>query len=271
MLPPTFFNKILVFPAINILLVFYFVLNFAKIPYSFGFSLVFLTIFIRLIMQPFFHKQTKMAKQMEFLKPQLDALTKKHKEDPKKLQEEQLKLYKDLGINPASGCFIALLQMPIFIALYNVLNLFLNSNGGEAKVITAVNKIIYFDFLKITSKIDPSFLGLNLAVAPNNYGKFGLIYLLVPVITALLQYYQIELSTPKSKEEPKNTSDKKTESEDMQKAMGTQMKVMMPLMIGYFSYTLPVGLSLYWNIFSIFTIFQYKNWFGLGVKSIEKK
>jgi len=47
-------------------------------------------------------------------------------------------------------------------------------------------------------------------------------------------------------------------SGDFQKAMNTQMKFIFPLMIGWFSYTLPVGLSLYWNIFSLFSIMQYK-------------
>lgn len=196
---------------------------------------------------------------MEKIKPQLDHLSKKHKDDKKKLQEEQMRLYKEMGINPASGCLFAIIQIPIFIGLYNVLSLFL-LNGGVTKIISEVNKIVYFDFLKITAKIDPYFFGLNLGVAPSHYQKYGFYYLLIPLITAFLQYYQVVLSTPKPPPAPKVKEEpaKKEEGQNMQKMMSTQMKFLFPLMIGWFSYTLPVGLSLYWNIFSLFSIAQYK-------------
>ena len=117
--------------------------------------------------------------------------------------------------------------------------------------------------LKIQA-IDPWFFGFNLAVSPAKSGQWY--YYALPIITALLQYLQTQAmtptsSTPEVEEVKKNTSgvkDKKDDSGDFQKAMNTQMKFIFPLMIGWFSYTLPVGLSLYWNIFSIFSIMQYK-------------
>jgi YidC/Oxa1 family membrane protein insertase len=85
-------------------------------------------------------------------------------------------------------------------------------------------------------------------------------------VTGLLQYMQARYTTPaakpakESKEITTKDSEKKNEkpsmSDDFQSAMTTQMKYMFPVMIGYFSYTLPLGLSLYWNIFSIFAIIQ---------------
>jgi YidC/Oxa1 family membrane protein insertase len=205
-----------------------------------------------------------MAKKMEELKPHLDRLSKKHKDDKKRLQEEQLKLYKQMGINPAAGCLFAIIQMPIFIALYNVLSIFLLNGGvSKTKIVDQINKIVYIGLLKITS-INPWFFGFNLGVAPAHYHKFGTHYLIIPVITAFLQYLQITLSTPKASSAKtaikitEKKSEGKEDSEDMQKIMSTQMKFMFPLMIGWFSYSLPIGLSLYWNIFSIFSIIQYK-------------
>lgn len=198
------------------------------------------------------------------IKPHLDKLSKKHKNDKKRLQEEQLKLYKQMGINPAAGCLFAIIQMPIFIALYQVLSLFLLNGGvSKTKIVEQINRIIYVDLLKITS-INPWFFGFNLGVAPAHYHKFGIHYLIIPAITAFLQYFQITLSTPKTapvKTITKSTEKKledKEDSDDMQKIMSTQMRFMFPLMIGWFSYSLPAGLSLYWNIFSIFSIIQYK-------------
>lgn len=264
MLTPSLFNTILIFPFINILLFFYQIFLFLRIPFAFGFSIISLTVLIRLALHPFFHKQTLMAKKMAEIKPHLDKLANKHKNDKKKLQEEQLKLYKEMGINPASGCIFAIIQMPIFIALYQVLSLFF-LNKGIPKLIEQINKIVYFNFLKISS-INPWFFGINLGVAPSQYHKFGWFYLLIPAATAFLQYYQVKVSTPApvvnnreiTAKKEASPDEKKADSFDMQKMMGTQMKFIFPLMIGWFSYTLPVGLSLYWNIFSIFSIIQYK-------------
>lgn len=263
MLTPNFFNTILIFPFINILLLLYQGFLLVKIPYAFGLAIISLTALIRLALHPFFHKQTVMARKMAQLKPRLDHLSKKHKDDKKKLQEEQLKLYKEMGVNPASGCLFALIQLPIFIALYQVLSLFF-LKGGTEKLVGEINKIVYFPFLKITS-INPWFFGVNLGVAPSHFKQYGWYYLLIPLLTAFLQYYQVRVSSmtavpssapsKETEEQPKNEA-KKTDGGDFQKAMNTQMKFILPLMIGWFSYTLPVGLSLYWNIFSLFSIIQ---------------
>jgi YidC/Oxa1 family membrane protein insertase len=250
-------------------------LNYIHFPYAFGFSLVALTVLVRLALQPFFYQQVKMSKQMEALKPRLDELSKKHKDDAKKMSEEQMKLYKEMKVNPASGCLIALVQMPIFIALYNVMQVFLLKGQGP-EIIAQINKVVYFSFMRI-STLDTHLFIYNLALVPNQYQKIGWYYLLIPLITAALQYFSVSMATPAPKKDPsasegkvQKVGEKPNEQEDMQKAMATQMKVIFPLMIGWFSFTLPVGLSLYWNIFSIFTILQYKNIFGLGVK-IDKK
>lgn len=260
------FNTLLINPIINILLAFYKLFLIIKLPFAFGFSIIGLTAFIRLILHPFFNKQTHMTKKMESLKPHLDAISNKYKNDKKRLQEEQLKLYKEHGVNPTSGCLYAILQMPIIIALYSVLRMFLE-NGNIATVSEKVNKIVYFNSLKILDTIDPWFFGLNLGATPSQWSKLGWWYLIVPLITGGLQYFQASaMQSPqftKKKDDKKaitkDKDKKESNQEDMQKIMSTQMKFMFPLMISWFSYSLPVGLSLYWNIFSLFTLIQYRN------------
>lgn len=260
MLSPNFFNTIFVIPILNLLVIFYKLFLLIKLPGAFGFAIIALTIAIRMLFQPFFKKQIETAKKMQELKPHLDDLSAKHKDDKKQLQAEQLKLYQQHGINPTSGCLVMIIQLPIFIALYNTLNLFL-LNGQAEKTIAAINKVLYFSFLKIET-VNSWFFGLDLVKTPKQAGTW--IYLLIPVITGVLQYFQAQASMPKTNttaqviQTGKDKDEKKDGQGDFQKAMNTQMKYMFPLMIGYFSYTLPVGLALYWNVFSIMGIMQYK-------------
>ncbi len=256
------YNLLLVNPTINFLLLFLFIFSTWHIPGSLGWAIIALTVSIRLLLNPLFAKQMKTARDIEMLRPKLAALNEKHKNDKQQLQKEQLKLYQDHGINPASGCVTGLIQMPVFIALYHVLQLFL-TNPDVSKIVEQVNKVAYTDLIKITS-IDPSFFGFNLAASPSQFQKLGWYYLIIPVITAIFQYYQISMQSPtvaapKKIEEKKDKKkgdkkDEKDSGEDMQVAMAKQMKIMFPLMIGYFSYVFPVGLALYWNIFSLFSI-----------------
>ena len=272
MLQPNFFNTYFIIPILNVLVVLYKGFLFLKLPGAFGFAIIALTILVRIILHPFFKQQLVMSKKMQEMKPQLDKLSAQYKKEPQRLQQEQLKLYQQAGINPASGCLFMIIQIPVFIGLYNTLSLFL-LNGHTGVVINKINSVLYSASLKIGS-IDPWFFGFNLVLSPAKGGQWY--YYLIPVLTGVLQYLQVQISMPnttavshpqgvdlKTNKHPEDEV-KKDDSGDFQKAMNTQMKYIFPLMIGWFSYTLPVGLSLYWNIFSLFSIMQYKQ---LKVKS----
>jgi YidC/Oxa1 family membrane protein insertase len=251
------FTAIFVIPILNVLVGVYKFLTILGIPGAFGFSLIVMTVIIRVILHPLMKTQLKSAHKMNKLKPQLDKLNQIYKNDKQRLHQEQLKLYQEAGINPAAGCLPLLLQMPILIALYNLFfQLLSNSNMG--KVVEEINKVVYFTFLKINS-LDLSFLGTNLAYKPSEWQKYGFLLLAIPIITALLQYWQTKLmvppSTTKNLELTKNQQGEKKD-EDMSTTMQKQMSFMMPLMIGFFAYSFPLGLSLYWNTFTIFGIIQ---------------
>jgi len=89
---------------------------------NYGWSIILLTIFIRLLTFPLQIKSFKSMKKMEQVKPQVEKLKEKYKEDPQKLQIEMMSVYKNAGVNPLGGCLPLLLQMPIFFALYKVLS-----------------------------------------------------------------------------------------------------------------------------------------------------
>jgi len=264
MIQPNFFNTIFVIPILNLLVLLYKGFSFFKLPGAFGFSIISLTLIIRLLLHPFFKSQMETAKKIQELKPHLDKLSKKHKNDPKTLQKKQLELFQQHKINPSAGCLFLIIQFPIFIALYQTLSFFLINDGKN--VVDEINKVVYFSFLKI-STINSWFFGFDLAKSPAQVKIWY--YYLIPIITALLQYWQTNITQPAiQKDSQKDSSQKKEKNptEDFQKAMNMQMKFIFPLMIGWFAYTLPVGLSLYWNIFSFFTIIYYQK-----LKNLNKK
>jgi len=201
------------------------------------------------------HAQLKSAKKMADMKPHLDALSAKHKDNKKALQEAQLALYKEHGVNPAAGCLPTLVQFPILIALYNVFYQVLG-NGNAEKMVNEINAIVYNSALKITS-FDATFLGVNLGIKPSDWQKYGWWLLTIPLITAGLQLYQSKLMMPKNP--PQTIVPEKKDGEKKDDSMGDiqkQMMYMTPIMFGFFALQLPIGLSLYWNIFGLFGIMQ---------------
>ncbi len=92
-----------------------------KFIHNWALTIIILTILLRIVLFPLNHKSLKAMKKMSDLAPEIQKLQKKYKDDPQKLQAEMMKLYAEHGANPMSGCLPILVQIPIFIALYNVL------------------------------------------------------------------------------------------------------------------------------------------------------
>jgi len=255
-----FYNTVFAHPIVNLLALYHYLFSLIQIPGTLGFSIVALTVTIRLLLHPFFKQQMDSAKKMQDIKPHIDNLSKKHKGDTKKIQEEQMRIYQEAGINPASGCLFMVIQIPVFIALYQTLQMFFVAD--VTKTIVTLNKSLYFPFLHFKT-LDAWFLGINLAATPQQM-KSVFAYL-TPIVTGTLQYFQTVSTTagmapPASKEIVIGKDGKKVTSstDDFQKAMNTQMKYVFPFMIGWFALSMPAGLALYWNIFSVFSIIQYE-------------
>jgi YidC/Oxa1 family membrane protein insertase len=252
-------NSLLINPILNVLIVFYKLSEFLHLPGPLGFSIIFMTAFMRLILYPLTNAQLKSAKRMNELKPKLDELSHKHKDDKTALQQAQMALYKEHGINPAAGCLPMLIQFPVLIALYNVFYQFFGISD-VAKHVQLINKVLYLPSLHI-STIDFSFFGLSLSLKPNQWQSHGWWLLAIPLLTALLQWYQTRLMLPATPKKPaaadlKATGKEAEKKPDDMAEMQKQMAIMTPLMFGFFSYSLPIGLALYWNLSGIFAIMQ---------------
>lgn len=252
------FDTLVLNPILNILLLNYKFFSSFNAPYALGFSIIGLTIVIRFILYPLMSAQLKAAKKMQEVNPHLSKLKEKHKGDPKLLQQETMRLYKEFGINPAAGCLPIIIQIPVIWGLYSALNKVIHLG---ANTVSEVNKLAYFDFLKIQSPWDVYFFGLPLAQNPSQLlNSFGPIILLVPILTGVFQYLQSKMMMS-AKAVQKDDTKKK---EDFASAFQTQALYIFPVMIGFLSYTFPIGLSLYWNTFTIFGIIQQYKISGLG-------
>lgn len=256
-----FFNLILVWPITNVLIALYKGLVLAHVPYALGFSIIILTVIIRFLLYPLISSQLKASRKMQEIAPHLSRLKDKHKGDAKTLQQETMKLYKEHGVNPAAGCLPVLIQLPIIWALYAVLQQIVSLKSSAA--IAYINKTVYLNSLKVSGNWDTTFFGLPLGQTPAQLlPSLGGLILLVPIITGLFQFIQSKMmfAKPQTLTNEKN----KPKKEDFASVFQTQSLYLFPVMIAFFSYGFPIGLSLYWNTFTIFGIFQQYQISGWG-------
>jgi YidC/Oxa1 family membrane protein insertase len=108
--PPVYWiNKFVIFP------VFHFLTGFIS---NYGLIIIILVLLLKLVLAPLSYRSYLSMAKMKVLKPELDEIKEKHGDDMTKVQQEQLKLYQQVGVNPISGCIPVLLQMPILFAMF---------------------------------------------------------------------------------------------------------------------------------------------------------
>jgi YidC/Oxa1 family membrane protein insertase len=277
------FNQLLIYPLINVQVFIYDILHALHVPYAAGFSIIVLTIVIRLILYPLTNKQLRASKKMQEIAPHVANVKEKHKGDSKRIQEETMKLYKEHGVNPAAGCLPTLIQLPILLGLYQVLNRLVHLNPDQ--MVHYINSIVITP-LHISAPWDPYFFGIPLGKSPHQLltdGRkegiilFVVVGLAIPVVTGLFQFVQSKMMFSSAPNTNLPATSKK--NDDFSSVMQKQSAYLFPLMIGFFSFNFPFGLSLYWNTFSIFGIIQqYKisGWGGMEeiwqkLKTLQKK
>lgn len=259
------FNTLFFAPLVNLLVLIIRALESLGVAGALGIAIIIMTIGIRLLIWPFMSSQLKSAKKMADMKPHLDELKIKHKDDKQALAQAQMALYKEHGVNPAGGCVPALIQLPILIALYQVILAMFEGVAGLERI----NKVLYSSSWYLSSPPDPHFLGFNLGSKPSDFATVGAVVLLIPIVTALLQFIQSKMMIPTPvkpypKDSPKEKKEK-DEASDAAAAVQSQMVYLMPVMIGYFAFSFPIGLSIYWNTFTLLGIYhqyQVSGWGG---------
>jgi YidC/Oxa1 family membrane protein insertase len=232
------------------------------LPGALGLAIIFLTVIIRFLLWPLMAKQMNLAQKTNELKPLVDLLQVKHKGDKQGFALARAQLYKEQGVSPAAGCLPAIIQIPIIYSLYQAIQSMLTPEG-----LNHVNELLLNGVAHLKHTPDPYFLGMDLGKKPGDFGILS-IFLLVPLITALLQYIQSSMMTPSPvkvypSDSPKEKKEKDSAS-DATMAIQSQMRYMLPLMVGYFAFTLPMALPLYWNVLCVVGILQQYRVSGWG-------
>jgi len=237
-------------------------------PHMFGIAIILFTILIRLVTWPLNAQQMKGAAAMQEMNndKEWQAIQKKYAKDKEKLSQEQMRIYRERGINPFGSCLPTLIQFPIIIALYQSITRALASTPLD---LLKLSRSIIFPFLDVSELIplNSKFLWMNLG-QPESVNVFGFALPTLAIIVALTTYIQSKLTLPPS-----------TNPNDQSAAMGQSMAITMPLMLGWFALTFPSGLSVYFITSNLLGIVQYAaqgkaNWRNLlpgGQKQQQKK
>jgi YidC/Oxa1 family membrane protein insertase len=214
-----------------------------------GFAIIILTVLVKLLLMPFTVRALKSQALLKKIQPEIDAIRTKIK-DKSAQGIEMMSLYKKHKINPFAGCLSLIPQIVILIALYQVFYKGIDLKPDHLYTIVNYPKDVVYTFLSfdLTQKK----------------------VLILSIFAGISQFLQVYLSNPdvvkavftkKVDEVATNTTNKENEKEfdfatELGKSMQVQMVFILPIMIGFFSYTLPAAMALYWIVSSIATIAQ---------------
>ncbi|TET05952.1 MAG: YidC/Oxa1 family membrane protein insertase [Candidatus Atribacteria bacterium] len=209
--------------------------------HNYGVAIILLTIFIRLILYPLMQKQMVSMREMQKIQPLMKAVQEKYKNDKESLNKELMALYKEHKVNPMGGCLPLLIQMPILILLFQTLRVFKyhipNTEIIDGGFLWIANQ---YNVIENGETIAKAGLALSerLITLPGS-GIFGLEYIgILPFLVAGSMYIQQKMTSPGGTSAGKDGGS----SAQTQK----MMTIMMPLLIGFMSFSLPSGLTLYW-------------------------
>ena len=200
---------------------------FYKVVPNYGVAIILLTILIKLLLYPITRKSFESTSKMQQINPKIQEVRNKYKDNPQKMNQEMAALYKKEGVNPLGGCLPLLLQMPVFIALYGLLNNHFELRGAE------------FIVPWITDLSSPDSI---LNFAPTQLPILGWSDLrLLPIL-----FVGTQLISSKILQNPASSGNK-------------QMKMVtyvLPLVFFFVLYDAPSGLLLYWTATNFLTVVQ---------------
>jgi len=195
---------------------------------NYALVIIIVTIFIKILLHPLTNKSFVSMRKMQLIQPKMAALKEQFKNDPKRLNEEMMKLYKKEGVNPMGGCLPMLLQLPIFIALYQVLP-------------------------RLADIKDVSFLWIKDLSSPDTVATieaFKDIPLLpyhlniLPIIMTVFSVLQTKLTSPAGG------------AQDPTQQQQSKMMMFMPILFLFLFWSMPSGLVLYWTVQTVVSILQ---------------
>jgi len=196
-----------------------------KYVHNYGIAIIIVTILIKLLTWPLTSKSVNSMKQMEKIQPEMKALREQYKEDPKKLNQEMMLLYRKHGYNPLSGCLPMFLQLPIFLALYAALSRAIELHGASflwIKDLSLPDEIARLPYIPFFGNKMLGYTGVHPLAIAMGFAMIGQ-----------------QLLSPK-------TGD----------ASQRRMMMFMPAIFIVIFYNMPSGLVLYWFVNQLLTMGQ---------------
>ncbi len=218
------FQYIFYRPILNLLIFFYDTIA----VHNLGLAIILVTLLIRFVLFPFFHKGAKQQMLMQRIQPKVKKIQEEHKKDMTKQSEALMALYKEHGINPFSSFLLLLIQLPILIALYWAVR----SGLGSGAIVGL------YSFVPAPQTINTLFLGFINLATPS---------ITLILLAAVAQYFQARLAIYK---QPAGQALSPAEK------IARQMSFIGPIMTIVIFYGLPAAVGLYWLVASLFSIVQ---------------
>lgn len=244
----TIFRTFFVNPLINLLIFFYVVTG------NLGISIILVTLLIRAVVLPFAIPSMRQMKKQGELQPELQKIKSKYKNDKQKLAQAQMELFKQHGINPASGCLSQIPMFVVLVAMFSAIRLL-----SSAPTIEAINNVLYFNFLHLNQPIDTQFLFWNLTEpAP---------YKILPLLAGVLQFVNSKMMMGFNKAATSSAQKTPEKNDDIAYNVQRQSLYLMPVFTVIISLGLPSGVVLYIVTTTVFSIVQ--TYFLLGGKNMN--
>ncbi len=210
-----------------------------KVLSAYALSIVITTIIFKLILLPLTIKQTRSMKDMQAIQPKLTELQKKYKNDQQTLSVKQMELYKEHNINPLGGCLPLIVQLPILLAYFRVMQSPVKYVFESEKAYEMVNR----SFLWVKDiAVSPSTL-INGSV--NEVSIAGFAIPIMAIIAALTTYFSTKMMTANQ-----------PQGNDQAASTQKTMNLVSPVIILIFGFNYPVGLTLYWAVSNLFQMGQ---------------
>lgn len=232
-------NTLIIDPMVNTLLWIYSVLGL-----NFGLAIIVFTLLVRLLTYPLTAQQLKSAQAMQEMQKskKWQDIQKKYKDNREKLAQEQMALYKELGVNPFGSCLPTLIQFPIIIGLYQAV---IRALAVTPTQLLDLSTHIY-PFINASGLIplNNRFLWMDLS-QPERLPIFGVGIPVLAIFVVITTYLQSKLMTPTAQPGEQGAQ------------MAQAMNLYMPFLMGWLAYSFSSGLALYFVASNIFTIIQY--------------
>lgn len=212
-------------------------------------AIVVFTIIVRLLTYPLTAQQMRSSQAMQKLQPELKKLQEKHKGDREKMSQEQMRLYREYGINPLGGCLPLPIQFPIFISLYQAI---IHSLAATPMQLLDLSGRLLIPGLDSNIPLKNTMLGLNLTQPPviSGFDLSSIVGIVLVVLVVATTWLQFKVTMPP---QPPAEDGKPNQAQSMTQSMGT----IMPLMYGFFALSFSIGISVYFIASNIVGILQY--------------